>query len=107
VERPGEALETGHRPGASAGSSSVERSCSQELVTSTVESIFARPKVRSIYSDGTTIYSFWRRAIKISITNAALLPGDSGTAIVTTQEKHVMGLLFNMGLIYAYACPLV
>jgi hypothetical protein len=79
---------------------------SESLETTTVLSTSARPTMQSTYSDGSTIYTFWQNSISLDPATAAFIPGDSGSAVVATSDTNVVGLLFNIGSMSIYACPL-
>ncbi|PYQ27869.1 MAG: hypothetical protein DMF56_18525 [Acidobacteria bacterium] len=79
---------------------------SQSLEKTKVLSTTGRVTVRSVYSDDSTIYSFWQNAISLDATTAVFMAGDSGSAVVATSDQKVIGLLFNIGLFTIYACPL-
>jgi hypothetical protein len=79
---------------------------SRQLEGSRVVSTTARFGMKSPYSDGTTVYSFWQSAVKLDASQMALLPGDSGSAVVATQDQNVVGIAFCISTLYIYACRL-
>lgn len=79
---------------------------SQSLETTTVTSLDVSHEVRSVYSDGTEIYTFWKDSFTLDVTKIALLPGDSGSAIVATSDNKIVGLVFSAGLLNAHGCLL-
>ena len=79
-----------------------------EVQTTKILSLTARTTVRSLSSDGSTyVYTFWQSVMQLDAGSISHFPGDSGSAVVATADRAVVGLAFSIGSINVYACPIV
>ena len=70
-----------------------------------ITSVIKRYKSKGYDSSGGTIYSFWKNGI--TYANPGLGNGDSGTAMVATSDKAVIGLHRASSASTGYGCPIV
>jgi hypothetical protein len=76
----------------------------EDLAETSIESVAASTRVKSQYSDGSTVYSFWRDVQRLDASTLALLAGDSGSAVVADEDKAVVGVVFSAAMLSAYSC---
>ena len=70
-----------------------------------ITSLIARFRSKTFDSSGATIYSWWENGI--AFTNPGAGSGDSGTAMVASSDKAVIGLFKGFSPTRAYGCPIV
>ena len=70
-----------------------------------ITSMIASYKSKGVDSSGSTIYSWWMSAI--AYANPGVGHGDSGTAMVATSDKAVIGLHRASSASTGYGCPIV
>ena len=52
--------------------------------------------------NNTTKYGFFEDVVKFDITQAALIPGDSGSAIIAQSDKGIVGILMSCSKVFGY-----
>ena len=52
--------------------------------------------------NGATKYGFFEDVVKFDLTQAAPLPGDSGSAIIAQRDKAIVGILMSSSMFYGY-----
>ena len=70
-----------------------------------IKSLVKSYRCKGVDSSGGTIYSWWKKGIEFD--NTGLQKGDSGTAMVATSDKAVIGLHRASSASTGYGCPIV
>ena len=55
---------------------------------------------------GVIKYAFFEDVVRIDLSAAALLPGDSGSVAIAQSDNRTVGIIISTNLFYGFFCKL-